>query len=405
MTVDVTGDYVFFCYGKSRAFSHKIGKNPRRLLLQWSLAVEKRDPNKYRDSTAYTGHSTDKSMSWREADKRDDQSRRWNRRDAMTIEAKESALSITWDIRDGEEDGTRRPMIIEAEIGGHLVHRIYVCTWRRPQLADNGPDSLLNKDRCRRAFNIRIDELHGYRSPSQDKWNNRQNRKLLVHLNTKGRQARVPVYFVNRRRRGREQLLPKEKLVLLPCSRSKQAAEKHLPGTHNYGAFRIDGSGVFDTNNPKGEQMGCKKPQQTRLDRLVADPGQWLYDAKIRNPRLKEEEGKDTQDELPYASSSQRKAVRKIKKKAMAVLASFQIAETNKNGNDWQVPSTHSRNPQRTYPHTRLRGLSTNGIDSSGPFPRFAAQAANRGTGSIATMRQARRGWKGKLGLKGKTVI
>ncbi|GJY47199.1 hypothetical protein Tco_0436262, partial [Tanacetum coccineum] len=26
----------------------------------------------------------------------------------------------------GEEDGTKRPMVIEAEVGGHLVHRIYV---------------------------------------------------------------------------------------------------------------------------------------------------------------------------------------------------------------------------------------------------------------------------------------
>ncbi|GKB87570.1 hypothetical protein Tco_0959842, partial [Tanacetum coccineum] len=26
----------------------------------------------------------------------------------------------------GEEDGTERPMVIEAEVGGHLVHRMYV---------------------------------------------------------------------------------------------------------------------------------------------------------------------------------------------------------------------------------------------------------------------------------------
>ncbi|GKG14310.1 hypothetical protein Tco_0353910, partial [Tanacetum coccineum] len=26
----------------------------------------------------------------------------------------------------GEEDGTEGPMVIEAEVGGHLVHRMYV---------------------------------------------------------------------------------------------------------------------------------------------------------------------------------------------------------------------------------------------------------------------------------------
>ncbi|GJX05860.1 reverse transcriptase domain-containing protein [Tanacetum coccineum] len=62
--------------------------------------VEKRDPNKYCEFHADTGHSTDECMQLRK--------------------------QIDEMIKSGEEDGTEGPMIIEAEIGGHFVHRIYV---------------------------------------------------------------------------------------------------------------------------------------------------------------------------------------------------------------------------------------------------------------------------------------
>ncbi|GJT84859.1 reverse transcriptase domain-containing protein [Tanacetum coccineum] len=62
--------------------------------------VEKRDPNKYCEFHADTGHSMDECMQLRK--------------------------QINKMIKSGEEDGTEGPMIIEAEIGGHFVHRIYV---------------------------------------------------------------------------------------------------------------------------------------------------------------------------------------------------------------------------------------------------------------------------------------
>ncbi|GKE03019.1 reverse transcriptase domain-containing protein [Tanacetum coccineum] len=62
--------------------------------------VEKKDPNKYCEFHTDTGHSTDKCMQLRK--------------------------QIDEMIKSGEEDGTEGPMIIEAEIGGHFVHRIYV---------------------------------------------------------------------------------------------------------------------------------------------------------------------------------------------------------------------------------------------------------------------------------------
>ncbi|GJT85824.1 reverse transcriptase domain-containing protein [Tanacetum coccineum] len=62
--------------------------------------AEKRDPNKYCEFHADTGHSTDECMQLRK--------------------------QIDEMIKSGDEDGTEGPMIIEAEIGGHFVHRIYV---------------------------------------------------------------------------------------------------------------------------------------------------------------------------------------------------------------------------------------------------------------------------------------
>ncbi|GJS42522.1 reverse transcriptase domain-containing protein [Tanacetum coccineum] len=60
--------------------------------------AEKRDPNKYCEFHADMGHNTDECMQLRK--------------------------QIDEMIKSGEEDGTEGPMIIEAEIGGHLVHRI-----------------------------------------------------------------------------------------------------------------------------------------------------------------------------------------------------------------------------------------------------------------------------------------
>ncbi|GJZ42809.1 reverse transcriptase domain-containing protein [Tanacetum coccineum] len=62
--------------------------------------AEKRDPNKYCEFHADTGHSTDECMQLRK--------------------------QIDEMIKSGEEDGTEGPIIIEVEIGGHFVHRIYV---------------------------------------------------------------------------------------------------------------------------------------------------------------------------------------------------------------------------------------------------------------------------------------
>ncbi|GJX27771.1 reverse transcriptase domain-containing protein [Tanacetum coccineum] len=74
--------------------------------------AEKRDPNKYCEFHADTGHSTDECMQLRK------------QIDEMIKAAGRQTISLPTSL--GDEDGTEGPMIIEAEIGGHFVHRMYV---------------------------------------------------------------------------------------------------------------------------------------------------------------------------------------------------------------------------------------------------------------------------------------
>ncbi|GJU33498.1 hypothetical protein Tco_1181852 [Tanacetum coccineum] len=62
----------------------------------------------------------------------------------------------------GEEDGTEEPMVIEAEVGGHFVHRMYV---------DGGASSEILR---RGTLNFRMDELHGCKIAFSVQRNNRK---------------------------------------------------------------------------------------------------------------------------------------------------------------------------------------------------------------------------------------
>nr|GEX95520.1 hypothetical protein [Tanacetum cinerariifolium] len=59
---------------------------------------------------------------------------------------------------DGEEDGTEGLMIIEEEMGGHCVHRVYVDGGSSSEIL---ADIVASKDRRRGTLNIRSDEFHG----------------------------------------------------------------------------------------------------------------------------------------------------------------------------------------------------------------------------------------------------
>ncbi|GJR38391.1 hypothetical protein Tco_1214075 [Tanacetum coccineum] len=63
-----------------------------------------------------------------------------------------------------EKDGTEGPMVIEAEVEGHLVHRMYV---------DGGASSEIMR---RGILNFRMDELHGCKIAFSIKRNNRKDR-------------------------------------------------------------------------------------------------------------------------------------------------------------------------------------------------------------------------------------
>ncbi|GJX56716.1 reverse transcriptase domain-containing protein [Tanacetum coccineum] len=124
--------------------------------------AEKRDPNKYCEFHADTGHSTDECMQLRkqidemiksgklsqfikelkQSDKPKAQKKGetagkdkplailmiqpWERVAKQRVTQSFSPETIISFPSLGEEDGTEGPMIIEAEIGGHFVHRIYV---------------------------------------------------------------------------------------------------------------------------------------------------------------------------------------------------------------------------------------------------------------------------------------
>ncbi|GJX74880.1 reverse transcriptase domain-containing protein [Tanacetum coccineum] len=124
--------------------------------------AEKRDPNKYCEFHADTGHSTDECMQLRKqieemiksgklsqfikelkqndkpkAQKKGETAGKdkplailmiqpWERVAKQRVTHSFSPETVISFPSLGEEDGTERPMIIEAEIGGHFVHRIYV---------------------------------------------------------------------------------------------------------------------------------------------------------------------------------------------------------------------------------------------------------------------------------------
>ncbi|GKE21723.1 hypothetical protein Tco_1433235, partial [Tanacetum coccineum] len=137
--------------------------------------AEKRDPNKYCEFHADTGHSTDECMQLRKQIdemiksgklsrfirelKQNDKPKAPKKGETTEKDKPISILMIQpWDKVAkqrvtqsfspktvisfpplGDEDGTEGPMIIEAEIGGHFVHRIYV---------DNGASSEILYEHC-----------------------------------------------------------------------------------------------------------------------------------------------------------------------------------------------------------------------------------------------------------------
>ncbi|GJZ03672.1 reverse transcriptase domain-containing protein, partial [Tanacetum coccineum] len=121
--------------GEFAAFSHSQKKHPRR------GGNQKKETSQISKRVSKTRKGRIRSQIAEEADRRDDQVRqivvihqriKAERQAKGTKEGgngrKRQAPSHLDDstMGEGEEDGTEGPMIIEAEIGGHFVHRIYV---------------------------------------------------------------------------------------------------------------------------------------------------------------------------------------------------------------------------------------------------------------------------------------
>ncbi|GKC83847.1 hypothetical protein Tco_1139564 [Tanacetum coccineum] len=82
--------------------------------------AEKRDPNKYCEFHADTWQNTDECMQLR---KQIDEMIKVAKQRVTQCFSSETVISFP---PLGKEDETEGPMIIEAEIGGHFVHQIYV---------------------------------------------------------------------------------------------------------------------------------------------------------------------------------------------------------------------------------------------------------------------------------------
>ncbi|GKE34187.1 hypothetical protein Tco_1453509 [Tanacetum coccineum] len=86
----------------------------------------------------------------------------------------------------GDEDGTEDPMIIEAEIGGHFIHRIYM---------DEGSASEILKNKGCGAFNLYVDEFCGSKITISVQWDHRKAgvRKIQAVPSTAHEMLKLPV--------------------------------------------------------------------------------------------------------------------------------------------------------------------------------------------------------------------
>ncbi|GJT01138.1 reverse transcriptase domain-containing protein [Tanacetum coccineum] len=110
--------------------------------------VEKRDPSKYCEFHSDTGHNTNECMQLRKQIDEMIKAGKLVAKPRITQSfSPETAMSFP---PLSEEDGTESPMIIEVEMGGHFVHRVYVDGGASSERRDNlaaGPDNA-SKNRC-----------------------------------------------------------------------------------------------------------------------------------------------------------------------------------------------------------------------------------------------------------------
>ncbi|GJV68772.1 hypothetical protein Tco_1484281 [Tanacetum coccineum] len=197
-----------FLQGEVAAFSHNrfslLTKTPKEIFAlekgkfkappPMVTPAEKRDPNKYCEFHADTGHSKDECMQLRKqvdemiksgklsqfikelkqsdkpkAQKKGETARKdkplailmiqqWERVAKQRVTQSFSPETTISFPSLGEEDGTEGPMINEAEIGGHFVHRIYV---------DGGASSEVLYEHCFVRLRPEV--------TISTQWNNRQN--------------------------------------------------------------------------------------------------------------------------------------------------------------------------------------------------------------------------------------
>ncbi|GJT32796.1 hypothetical protein Tco_0923215 [Tanacetum coccineum] len=169
--------------------------------------VEKRNNNKFYEFHGEVGHNTDdKKDQAKEAKKGETSgkdkplailmvqpSQRVTRQ--KIIQSFSPNLEISFPPL-GDEDGTEGLMILEAEIGGHFIHRIYRTPhwlqWRNHMA--NGKNIAAGKNRGCRAFHLYMDEFFGGKitiSIQWDHWKAGSKEDSSIPINSSGN-AKIP---------------------------------------------------------------------------------------------------------------------------------------------------------------------------------------------------------------------
>ncbi|GJV71323.1 reverse transcriptase domain-containing protein [Tanacetum coccineum] len=148
----------------------------------------------------------------------------------------------------GEEDGTEGPIVIEAEVGGHLVHRMYIDGGASSEIISHSPYRWIigrpisvkenqsnpvhsprnvevpsdrqKRSHCGVAGSYRAGGTMILKGPNETSilWLTAAKEAISAVLMTERDRKQIPIYFVNRALRGPEiNYTPMEKLVL--CSR------------------------------------------------------------------------------------------------------------------------------------------------------------------------------------------
>ncbi|GKB98856.1 hypothetical protein Tco_0984993 [Tanacetum coccineum] len=163
-----------------------LDKGKFKVPLLMTTPVEKRNHAKFCEFHGEVGHNTDECMHLR---KQIEEMLKAGKLSHLIKEIKQNngkeqkitqSFSPNTEISFpplGEDEGTERPMIIEAEIGGHCIHRMYVDGGSAAEILSN---TTIGNNWRRRALHFSLDEFCGRKVTIPVQWNYRKTRSQEV---------------------------------------------------------------------------------------------------------------------------------------------------------------------------------------------------------------------------------